>query len=51
MRIYADLPLGAVGASVIAVAERLRLADVATLDRRHFTIVRPGHIAVLNLLP
>jgi len=42
VRGYADLPLGAVDASVIAVAERLKLTDVATLDRRHFTVVRPS---------
>ena len=34
---YASLPLGTTDASVIAVAERLNLAEVATLDRRHFT--------------
>jgi uncharacterized protein len=51
VRAYADLPLGAVDASVIAVAERLKLTDVATLDRRHFTVVRPSHAAALNLLP
>jgi uncharacterized protein len=51
VRTYADLPLGAVDASVIAIAERLELADVATLDRRHFTVVRPGHAKALNLLP
>lgn len=51
VRTYADLPLGAVDASVIAIAERLNLADVATLDRRHFTIVRPKHTTALNLLP
>jgi len=51
VRAYADLPLGAVDASVIAVAERLKLTDVATLDRRHFTVVRPKHTAALNLLP
>jgi len=38
---YADFPLGAVDASVIAVAERLRADAVATLDRRHFVAVRP----------
>jgi len=37
VRTYADLPLGAVDASVIAVAERLNLTDVASLDRRHIT--------------
>ena len=51
VRAYADLPLGAVDASVIAVAERLKLTDVATLDLRHFTVVRPQHTAALNLLP
>ena len=51
VRAYSDLPLGAVDASVIAVAERLQLTDVATLDRRHFTVVRPNHTTALNLLP
>lgn len=51
VRAYADLPLGAVDASVIAIAERLNLKDVATLDRKHFTVVRPSHIDALNLLP
>ncbi len=40
VRKYADLPLGAVDASVIAVAERLGDRDVATTDRRHFFAVR-----------
>lgn len=51
VRTYADLPLGAVDASVIAIAERLNLKDIATLDRKHFTVVRPSHIDALNLLP
>ncbi len=37
---YGDLPLGTVDASV-AAAERLSITDVATLDRRHFTVVQP----------
>ncbi len=48
---YGDLPLGTTDASVIAVAERLKLKDVATLDRRHFTVVRPSHVNSLTLLP
>ncbi len=48
---YASLPLGATDASVIAVAERLDLTEVATLDRRHFTVVRPDHVNALTLLP
>lgn len=51
VRTYADLPLGAVDASVVAVAERLKLSDVASLDHRHFTVVRPRHVTALNLLP
>lgn len=48
---YADLPLGVVDASVIAIAERLGITEVATLDRRHFTVVRPRHTAAFTLLP
>jgi predicted nucleic acid-binding protein len=40
VRKYADLPLGAVDASVIAVAERMSDTDIATTDRRHFYAVR-----------
>jgi predicted nucleic acid-binding protein len=48
---YASLPLGAVDASVIAIAERLNIAEVATIDWRHFTVVRPKHTGSLILLP
>lgn len=48
---YSSLPLGAADASVIAVAERLKVTEVATLDRRHFTVVRPSHVDALTLLP
>lgn len=49
--IYADLPLGAVDASVVAIAERLGITEVATLDRRHFAVVRPRQAGHLSLLP
>lgn len=48
---YADLPLGAVDASVLALAERFDDLDVATLDRRHFTILRPSRGRNLALYP
>ncbi|MGO9899499.1 MAG: type II toxin-antitoxin system VapC family toxin [Solirubrobacteraceae bacterium] len=48
---YHDLPLGTVDASVVAAAERLQITDVATLDRRHFTVVLPVHVAAFTLLP
>jgi predicted nucleic acid-binding protein len=38
-------------ASVIAISERLKLKDVATLNRKHFSVVRPNHVDALNLLP
>lgn len=48
---YADLGLGGVDAGLIAVAERLDLRELATLDRRHFRVVRPRHVEAFVLLP
>lgn len=48
---YADLPLGTTDAAVVALAERFAVTELATLDRRHFTVVRPRHTAALALLP
>ncbi|WP_216917736.1 type II toxin-antitoxin system VapC family toxin [Nocardia noduli] len=51
VRKYADFPLGAVDAAVLAVAERLGVREVATLDLRHFSAVRTRHSTPLRLLP
>lgn len=48
---YADLALGVVDASVVALAERLSESKVATLDKRQFRAVRPAHVEALELLP
>lgn len=48
---YGDLPLCGADASVVALAERHGVVDVATLDRRHFTVVRPRHVHAFTLLP
>jgi predicted nucleic acid-binding protein len=48
---YADLRLGLVDASVIAIAERLEQDTIATLDRRHFSVVRPLHADAFTLVP
>jgi uncharacterized protein len=48
---YSNLPLGTADAIVVAVAERFRAVNIATLDRRHFRIVRPAHAAAFTLLP
>jgi predicted nucleic acid-binding protein len=51
VRTYGDLPLGTTDATVVAIAERLGAIEVATLDRRHFTVVRPAHTNAFALLP
>lgn len=48
---YGDLPLGGTDASVIAIAERLGQTRVATLDRKHFSVVRPKHCSGFELVP
>ena len=48
---YRDLALGVVDASVLALLERLMEPKLATLDHRHFGVVRPGHAEALRLLP
>ena len=48
---YRDLSLGMVDASLVAVAERLELRTVATLDRRPFSVVRPRHVTAFELVP
>jgi len=38
---YADVGLGLADASLVALAERLDTIEIATLDERHFRVVRP----------
>ncbi len=48
---YADARVGFVDAAVLAIVERLNEPKLATLDRRHFTLMRPRHVEALALLP
>ena len=48
---YADLGLGLVDASVVAVGERLNITTVASIDRRDLLVVRPAHCEAFELLP
>jgi uncharacterized protein len=48
---YADLRLGGTDASVVALAERHGAVRIATLNRRHFAVVRPRHAEAFELLP
>lgn len=48
---YADADIGYVDAAVLAVTERLGEPKLATLDRRHFRLLRPAHVEALELVP
>lgn len=48
---YRNLALGFVDAAVLAIVERRAEPKLATLDRRHFTVVRPRHVPSLRLVP
>lgn len=48
---YADADIGFVDAAVLAIVERLGESKLATLDRRHFSLLRPRHRESIDLLP
>jgi predicted nucleic acid-binding protein len=48
---YADANIGFVDASIVAVAERLKIHSIVTTDRRHFRLFRPKHCRTFELLP
>lgn len=48
---YADSDIGFVDAAVLATVERLNEPKLATLDHRHFRMLRPRHVDALQLLP
>lgn len=48
---YADAKLGFVDASVMALAERLDIERILTVDRRDFSLFRPEHCDAFELLP
>ena len=48
---YAGRDIGFVDASIVALAERMRVARILTLDHRHFHLIRPAHRAAFELLP
>ncbi|TAK25772.1 MAG: PIN domain-containing protein [Chloroflexota bacterium] len=48
---YQHLPLGGADASIVALAERLGTTLVATLDRRHFSVVRTASGQPFQVVP
>ena len=51
MREYADARIGFVDARVVAIAERIGVTRIYTIDRRHFAMIRPGRLDRFELLP
>lgn len=48
---YANFPLGTVDAVIAAMAERMNVTTLFTLDRRHFGAIRPAHCQSFTLVP
>lgn len=48
---YQGVPLGLVDSSIIALAERYQINQILTLDRRHFSLIKPNQLEYLKLLP
>ncbi|GGQ04990.1 type II toxin-antitoxin system VapC family toxin [Streptosporangium pseudovulgare] len=51
VRLYKDARLDPADVSVVAIAERLNVTQVVTIDRRDFTLIRPRHVSAFRLLP
>ena len=48
---YGDMDLGTVDAAVIAIAERLNVTTLTTIDPRDFRLVKPAHCDAFELVP
>lgn len=48
---YADTRVDFVDATIVAVAERLKISRILTLDHRDFSLIRPEHVEHFELLP
>lgn len=48
---YADMGLGLVDGSIVAIAERHGITVIATLNHRDFRVVRPAHCDAFELVP
>jgi len=51
LRKYNDANLDFVDACIFAMAERLNITKILTIDRRHFGIFRPKHCDAFEILP
>lgn len=51
MRQYADANIDFVDSAIMAMAERLNITRILTVDQRDFRIFRPKHIPHFTILP
>ena len=51
LRKYDDQNIDFVDACIVAMAERLNIRTILTVDRRHFSIFKPSHCDSFELLP
>lgn len=51
LRQYADAQIDFVDATIAAIAERLNITRILTLDQRHFRLFRPPHCDAFELIP
>jgi predicted nucleic acid-binding protein len=50
MRKYRDLPMDLADAALVRVAERDKIREIFTIDRRHFSVYKPAGVT-LTILP
>jgi predicted nucleic acid-binding protein len=48
---YADSKVDFVDCAIVAMAERLKITKVLTVDKRHFTMFRPQHCEYFEIAP
>jgi hypothetical protein len=48
---YRDAEFGMVDATIMAMAERLKIKTILTIDRRDFSLFRPRHCDAFTLVP
>ena len=51
LRKYNDANIDFVDACIVAMAERLNITKILTVDRRHFGLFRPSHCDSFEILP
>lgn len=48
---YADAKVDFVDCVIVAIAERLNIERISTVDRRHFNLFRPAHCEFFEIVP